>query len=134
MRPVALRDKQGSKVGNVPANCSRPPPKHVNAEFARLCWGHSGERLSRLFGYMMDTVDVRGVEFAEERGHTFTELNGNDLEALRSISDTLVEEWAASVADSRGVDGMEAMRYFHEQLAAAAEEESVASLVPQEFL
>ncbi len=94
----------------------------------------SGERLSRLFGYMMDTVDVRGVEFAEERGHTFTELNGNDLEALRSISDTLVEEWAASVADSRGVDGMEAMRYFHEQLAAAAEEESVASLVPQEFL
>ncbi|MCE8017193.1 TRAP transporter substrate-binding protein [Halomonas sp. MCCC 1A17488] len=94
----------------------------------------SGERLSRLFGYMMDTVDVRGVAFAEERGHTFTELNGSDLETLRGISDALVEEWAESVTESRGVDGMAAIAYFHEQLAAAAEEESVASLVPQEFL
>ncbi|MCE8035127.1 TRAP transporter substrate-binding protein [Billgrantia tianxiuensis] len=94
----------------------------------------SGERLSRLFGYMMDTVDVRGVAFAEERGHTFTELNGSDLETLRGISDALIEEWAESVTESRGVDGMAAIAYFHEQLAAAAEEESVASLVPQELL
>ncbi|MFQ3788540.1 TRAP transporter substrate-binding protein [Halomonas sp. A29] len=94
----------------------------------------SGERLSRLFGYMMDTVDVRGVAFAEERGHTFTELNGSDLDTLRGISDALVQEWAETVSQSRGVDGMAAMQYFHEQLAAAAEEEGVASLVPQEFL
>ncbi|WP_104205484.1 TRAP transporter substrate-binding protein [Billgrantia saliphila] len=94
----------------------------------------SGEQLSRLFGYMMDVVDVRGVQFAEERGHTFTELNDSDLEVLRNVSDSLVQEWADSVTESRGVDARAAMEYFHEQLALAVEEESVSSQVPQEFI
>ena len=93
----------------------------------------SGERLSRLFGYMMDTMDVRGVDFAEERGHTFTELGADDLETLRGISDDMIAEWAESVSSSRGVDAMAAIEFFREQLSAAAEDESVGDLVPDEF-
>ncbi len=92
----------------------------------------SGERLSRLFGYMMDTMDVRGVAFAEEQGHTFTELGGDDLETLRGISDDLIAEWADSV-EGRGVDAMAAIEYFREQLTAAADEESVGDLVPDDY-
>lgn len=92
----------------------------------------SGERLARLFGWMMDREDLRGVEFAKEMGHTFTPLGEDDLTTLRGISDKMIEDWAESVSD-RGVDVMAAMDYFHEQLAAAAEEESVGSLVPDEF-
>ena len=92
----------------------------------------SGERLSRLFGYMMDTMDVRGVAFAEEQGHTFTELGGDDLETLRGISDDLIADWADSV-EGRGVDAMAAIEYFREQLTAAADEESVGDLVPDDY-
>lgn len=90
----------------------------------------SGERLSRLFGYMMDVSDERGVEFAEEQGHTFTALGGEDLETLRGISNDLVDTWSENVSE-RGVDAQAALDYFHQQLEEAATQESVASLVPQ---
>ncbi|RCV85673.1 TRAP transporter substrate-binding protein [Vreelandella rituensis] len=90
----------------------------------------SGERLSRLFGYMMDVSDERGVEFAEEMGHTFTSLGDEDLETLRGISDDLIETWSENVSD-RGVDADAALEYFHQQLEEAAEQDSVAPLVPQ---
>ncbi|WP_299313938.1 TRAP transporter substrate-binding protein [uncultured Halomonas sp.] len=93
----------------------------------------SGERLSRLFGYMMDTMDVRGVAFAEEQGHTFTELGADDLETLRGISDDMIADWAESVSSSRGVDAMAAIEFFREQLSAAAGDDSVGDLVPDEF-
>ncbi|MCG6656793.1 TRAP transporter substrate-binding protein [Halomonas campisalis] len=92
----------------------------------------SGERLSRLFGYMMDVSDVRGVSFAEEQGHTFSELGSDDLETLRGVSDDMIAEWADSV-EARGVDGMAAIEFFREQLVAAAEEDSVGDLVPDDF-
>ena len=104
--------------------------ERISAEDRAAIEAVSGEQLSRLFGYMMDTVDVRGVAFAEERGHTFTELNGDDLETLRQTSDAMVADWIAAVGD-RGVDAEAAIAYFREQLAAAAEDESVAALVPQ---
>lgn len=93
----------------------------------------SGERLSRLFGYMMDTMDVRGVDFAEQQGHTFTELGEEDLETLRGMSDDMIEAWAETASSNRGVDAMAAINYFREQLTVAAEEESVSGLVPDEF-
>ncbi len=106
----------------------------VSAEDRAAIEAVSGERLSRLFGYMFDTVDVRGVAFAEEQGHTFTDLGDEDLETLSGISDTLVEAWAESVTESRGVDARAAMAYFHEQLDAAAEEDRVAALVPDSIV
>ncbi|AIA74149.1 C4-dicarboxylate ABC transporter substrate-binding protein [Halomonas campaniensis] len=94
----------------------------------------SGERLSRLFGYMMDVVDVRGVDFAEELGHTFTKLGDEDLNTLKSMSDSMIAEWAESVSENRNVDAMAAIEFYREQLVAAAEEESVSSLVPDELV
>lgn len=93
----------------------------------------SGEQLSRLFGYMMDVSDVRGVAFAEEQGHTFTDLGEEDLETLRGISEEMIAEWAEEVTEERGVDAMAAIEYFREQLSDAAEENSVESLVPSEY-
>lgn len=45
----------------------------------------SGERLSRLFGYMMDVVDERGVEFAKEQGNTFIELPDEEVERFQQM-------------------------------------------------
>ncbi|BBI54278.1 hypothetical protein HORIV_66990 [Vreelandella olivaria] len=82
----------------------------------------SGERLSRLFGYMMDVSDERGVEFAKEQGHTFTALGDEDLETLRGISSDLVDNWSENVSE-RGVDAQAALEYFHQQLEEAATRE-----------
>ncbi|WP_445156492.1 TRAP transporter substrate-binding protein [Halomonas sp. E14] len=105
----------------------------VSAEDREAILEVSGERLSRLFGYMMDTMDVRGVAFAEQQGHTFTELGEADLETLRGMSDDMIEAWAETATSSRGVDAMAAIQYFREQLTAAAEEEGVSDRVPDEF-
>lgn len=102
----------------------------MSAEDRAAVEGVSGERLSRLFGYMMDVSDERGVEFAEEQGHTFTALGDEDLETLRGISSDLVDTWSENVSE-RGVDAQAALEYFHQQLEEAATQESVASLVPQ---
>ncbi|WP_416138706.1 TRAP transporter substrate-binding protein [Halomonas sp. HK25] len=88
----------------------------------------SGEHLSRLFGYMMDVVDARGVEFAEEQGNTFTRISDADVDRLRDINEELLADWSAAVAD-RGVDAMAAIAYFSEQLVEAAESERIADRV-----
>ena len=94
----------------------------------------SGERLSRLFGYMMDVSDVRGVDFAESLGHTFTELGSDDLSTLQRMSDRMIAEWAESVSESRDIDAMAALEFYREQLVTAAQEESISRLVPEEFV
>jgi len=81
----------------------------------------SGERLSRLFGYMMDVVDVRGVEFARERGNTFIELPQAEIERFMAMTAELPDQWAESVGET-GVDGEAALAYFHEELAKVGEE------------
>ncbi|PMR74639.1 TRAP transporter substrate-binding protein [Billgrantia endophytica] len=91
----------------------------------------SGEDLSRLFGYMMDTMDERGVAFAEERGSTFTQASEEDIETLRDVTVDLIAEWAASVED-RGVDAAAALEHFREQLALAAEGDRIADRVVQQ--
>ncbi|PMR74798.1 TRAP transporter substrate-binding protein [Billgrantia endophytica] len=85
----------------------------------------SGEKLSRLFGYMMDAVDVRGVEFAEERGNTFIELPPEEVERFMEMAADLPGKWEAGASD-RGVDGEAARAYFLEQLDAAGEEERLS--------
>lgn len=84
----------------------------------------SGERLSRLFGYMMDSMDERGVAFAEEQGNTFTQANDADIDMLREVTDGLITEWIDEVGDS-GVDAEAALAHFREQLQVAAEEDGI---------
>ncbi|MDR5903403.1 TRAP transporter substrate-binding protein [Halomonas icarae] len=90
----------------------------------------SGERLSRLFGYMMDVSDQRGVEFAEELGNTFTQATEDDIAMLREVSDELIDAWAKKVSTG-DLDASEALQYFRDQLAVVAEEESIASDLEQ---
>lgn len=96
----------------------------ISAEDREAIEEVSGERLSRLFGYMMDTMDQRGVEFAEEQGNTFTQANEADIDMLRDVTDGLVTEWIDEVSDT-GVDVEAALEYFREQLKAAAEDDSI---------
>ncbi|MBF7053830.1 TRAP transporter substrate-binding protein [Halomonas sp. KAO] len=90
----------------------------------------SGERLSRLFGHMMDVSDQRGVEFAEELGNTFTQATEDDIAMLREVSDELIDAWAKKVSTG-DLDASEALQYFRDQLAVMAEEESIASDLEQ---
>ncbi len=78
----------------------------------------SGEKLSRLFGYMMDVVDVRGIEFAEQRGNTFVELPAEEIERFQQLAADLPGAWKQA-AGAKGVDGEAAHAFFFEQLDAA---------------
>ena len=100
----------------------------VSAEDREAIERVSGEDLSRLFGYMMDVMDERGVAFAEEQGNTFTQAREADIDMLRGVTEELISEWSASVA-GRGVDTEAALAYFREQLAQAAESEGIAARV-----
>jgi len=88
----------------------------------------SGERLSRLFGYMMDISDQRGVEFGEENGATFTQASEQDIDYLRGVATNLQDAWSESIK-SRGVDAPAALAFFHEQLVNAAAEERIEASV-----
>ncbi|SEG28556.1 TRAP-type C4-dicarboxylate transport system, substrate-binding protein [Billgrantia desiderata] len=86
----------------------------------------SGEKLSRLFGYMMDVVDVRGIEFAEQRGNTFVELPAEEIERFQQMAAELPGEWMEA-AGAKGIDGQAAHAYFFEQLDAAQGEEGLSA-------
>lgn len=86
----------------------------------------SGEKLSRLFGYMMDVVDVRGIEFAEQRGNTFVELPAEEIERFQQMATELPGEWMEA-AGAKGIDGQAAHAYFFEQLDAAQGEEGLSA-------
>ncbi|OEY65952.1 TRAP transporter substrate-binding protein [Marinobacter sp. X15-166B] len=88
----------------------------------------SGERLSRLFGYMMDVSDRRGVEFAKQQGNTFTQADEKDIAMLREVSDRLIADWAKAVG-SQGFDPQEALQYFRQRLAVEAGKDSIDALV-----
>lgn len=86
----------------------------------------SGERLSRLFGYMMDAHDERAVGFSEDYDVVFNQVSDADLERLRELTVDLPDEWVRTAASNRGVDGEAALAHFREQLARASEEPSIA--------
>ncbi|MGM0983117.1 MAG: TRAP transporter substrate-binding protein [Pseudomonadota bacterium] len=128
--PYTLRVDGGFYRGSFTIVMNPMVWEEISAEDREAIESVSGESLSRLFGYMMDVSDERGVEFAQELGHTFTSLGDEDLETLRNISEEMVADWVEDVSDS-GVDAEAALAYFQEQLAVAAEEDSVADMVPE---
>lgn len=86
----------------------------------------SGERLSRLFGYMMDEVDERGIEFAEQQGNTFIDLPDEEIERFQQMAADLPGQWETE-ASERGVDGEAARAFFLEQLEAMGDEEGLSA-------
>lgn len=85
----------------------------------------SGEKLSRLFGYMMDQADERGVEYAKSRGNSFTQLPDEDIARLKELSAELPEQWAQKVS-GRIDDPLAALAYYQEQLEATSALPSIA--------
>ncbi|SFC01048.1 TRAP-type C4-dicarboxylate transport system, substrate-binding protein [Marinospirillum celere] len=75
----------------------------------------SGERLSRLFGEMMDLSDQAGVEFAKEKGNTFTEASSEVVEAAKQLTADLPDDWVERMNSSR-VDAEAALAFFRKQL------------------
>lgn len=86
----------------------------------------SGERLSRLFGYMMDVVDERGIEFAKAQGNTFIELPAAEVERFQQVAVDLPGQWETE-ASERGVNGEAARAFFLEQLSAVGDEEGLSA-------
>lgn len=78
--------------------------------------GVSGERLSRLFGEMMDISDESGVAFAKEQGNTFTEASPEVVAAARELTADLESTWVENAAKS-GVEAQAALDFFKAQLA-----------------
>ncbi|MBH8581357.1 TRAP transporter substrate-binding protein [Bisbaumannia pacifica] len=102
--------------------------ERVSAEDRQAIEAVSGESLSRLFGYMMDVSDERGVAFGEEQGQVTQALDEAGIARLQEITDELIAAWSVEVAE-RGVEAEAALEAFREQLARAAEAEGIASRV-----
>ena len=99
--------------------------KQISAEARKAIEQVSGERLARLFGYMMDAYDQRGVDFAKEKGNKFVELPAEDVQKLKEMTADLPKAWAKKIGQRAKVE--EALAYFLEQLEVAAKQPSVAA-------
>lgn len=75
----------------------------------------SGEKLSALFGKMMDDQDEAGVAFAKEKGNTMTEADAKTIEMAKELTADLPAQWLKDNAD-KGFDAQAAMDFYKEQL------------------
>ncbi|MGF1681348.1 TRAP transporter substrate-binding protein [Photobacterium minamisatsumaniensis] len=75
----------------------------------------SGEKLSRLFGKMMDDADDAGVEAALESGNEFSQAPEAMIEQVKVLTVGLKENWYKT-AQKRKVDGEAAYSYYLEEL------------------
>lgn len=75
----------------------------------------SGEKLSGLFGKMMDVAGEEGVTFAKEKGHTFTEADADSIEAVKKMTANMPKQWLKDNA-KKGFDAQAAMDYYRELL------------------
>ncbi|GAA3540563.1 TRAP transporter substrate-binding protein [Zobellella aerophila] len=76
----------------------------------------SGERLSRLFGRMMDQADAEGVAYAESIGNTVTPASPELMSQLNTLSSGLEQDWLKLAARKPAVDGEAALTYYRQQL------------------
>lgn len=97
----------------------------ISAEDREAIREVSGERLSRLFGYMMDYSDKRGYEFSEELGRTRHELDDAQIAELQERVDHLPQEWKQTVDSEFGIDGEAALDAFYEHLDELADTPSI---------
>ena len=72
--------------------------------------------------------DERGVAFAKELGHTFTEATAEDIAMLREVSDGLIDEWADKVSSGE-LDAREALEFFRDQLGQVDAEAGIVDRV-----
>lgn len=94
--------------------------QRISPEDREAIMAVSGEKLSRLFGYMMDVMDERGVEYHREKGNHFVTLPEEDIERLKGIRDELFARWSKSVS-RKLKNPEEAFEFFQAQLSETAE-------------
>jgi len=75
----------------------------------------SGEKLSRLFGKMMDDYDNNAYAKAKASGHVFTDASPELVSELKSMTTEIIDGWYKT-AKKRKVDGPAAFEYYQEQL------------------
>lgn len=73
----------------------------------------SGEQLSALFGRMMDQEDQAAVEYATGIGHTFSPVEGEQLEEIKALTANLSADWVNANQD-KGYDARAALDYFQQ--------------------
>lgn len=71
----------------------------------------SGERLSGLFGAMMDEYDQYGIDFAEENGNTFIAADETALNEIRELTADLSSQWVED-NKNKGFDAQAALDMF----------------------
>ncbi|KOO06341.1 TRAP transporter substrate-binding protein [Vibrio hepatarius] len=76
----------------------------------------SGEKLSRLFGQMMDQADQAGVEDTLARNGNIQEASPEMVSQAKSFAQGLEEEWLKTAKKRRISNPEEALAYYHEQV------------------
>ncbi|TQE98838.1 MAG: TRAP transporter substrate-binding protein [Spiribacter salinus] len=109
--PHVLRVPGGMYRGSFSLIMNRNTWQSLSAEDQEAIESVSGERLSRLFGHMMDIEDERGYEFGEEHDVTITEASDSFIQAVRDVSADLEAQWQKK-AEAEGVDGEAAMAMY----------------------
>jgi TRAP-type C4-dicarboxylate transport system substrate-binding protein len=94
---------------------NRDALRGVSKEDREAIMAVSGEKLSRLFGKMMDDYDNAAYEKAKANGHTFTNASPELVAEVQGKSQSLIDDWY-KVAKKRKVDGPAAFSYYNEQL------------------
>lgn len=75
----------------------------------------SGDKLSALFGRMMDKTDEDGVAFAKEKGHTFVEADQASIDAIKAMAADMPKQWLKDNAN-KGFDAQAALDFYRAQL------------------
>lgn len=75
----------------------------------------SGEKLSALFGQMMDDQDQAGIAFAKEKGNTITEADATIIDTAKAITADMPTQWLKDNAN-KGFDAKAAMEFYKNQL------------------
>lgn len=75
----------------------------------------SGEKLSRLFGKMMDDYDTNAYNKAKDSGHVFTNASPELIAEVKGMTTSIIDDWYKS-AKKRKVDGPAAFEYYQEQI------------------
>lgn len=76
----------------------------------------SGEKLSALFGQMMDKYDKEGMAFAKAKGNQFTKADEKDITHLKKITADIPVYWVKDHA-KKGFDSQAAIDFYRAQLA-----------------
>jgi len=85
----------------------------------------SGEAMALRFAEVWQAYEEDAIATLEEEGATLQELDDAVLEDLHELLAFITDDWVEA-ADNRGVDGMGALEYYHEQLRAETQERGLA--------